>query len=76
MRGEVRARFQCFRMVQMIKGQLSNQAGYERRFRKLTEGLLCKETHEHVIRFAPPLVLRREDVDWAMGPIEEVLRRG
>ncbi|GAB4281272.1 MAG: ornithine aminotransferase [Candidatus Promineifilaceae bacterium] len=37
-------------------------------------GILCKETHENVIRFAPPLVITREEIDWAMTHIEEVLR--
>ncbi len=36
-------------------------------------GILCKETHVHTIRFAPPLVISREDLDWAIGQIEEVL---
>jgi ornithine--oxo-acid transaminase len=38
------------------------------------EGLLCKETHENVIRFAPPLVITREDLDWAFERIERVLQ--
>ena len=29
------------------------------------EGMLCKETHDHVIRLAPPLVITREEIDWA-----------
>jgi len=37
------------------------------------KGLLCKETHEDVIRFAPPLVITREDIDWAMERIRDVL---
>lgn len=37
------------------------------------EGLLCKETHENVIRFAPPLVITKEDLDWALGKIHKVL---
>ncbi|MBB6448751.1 ornithine--oxo-acid transaminase [Geomicrobium halophilum] len=37
------------------------------------EGLLCKETHETVIRFAPPLVISEEDLDWAIEKIEKVL---
>ena len=37
------------------------------------QGLLCKETHDHVIRFAPPLVIRQEELDWALDRIEEVL---
>ncbi|MFC4559224.1 ornithine--oxo-acid transaminase [Virgibacillus kekensis] len=37
------------------------------------KGLLCKETHENVIRFAPPLVIKKEDLEWAVGHIKEVL---
>ncbi|MBM7096797.1 ornithine--oxo-acid transaminase [Bacillus sp. H-16] len=36
-------------------------------------GLLCKETHENVIRFAPPLVISEEDLDWALERIRKVL---
>lgn len=36
-------------------------------------GILCKETHATVIRFAPPLVITQEEIDWAVGHIEEVL---
>ena len=32
----------------------------------MEEGLLCKETHEMVIRFAPPLVITKEEIDWAL----------
>ncbi|MBL8173629.1 MAG: ornithine--oxo-acid transaminase [Bryobacterales bacterium] len=37
-------------------------------------GLLCKETHSHVIRLAPPLVISRDDLDWACRQLEEVFR--
>ncbi|MDR0136232.1 ornithine--oxo-acid transaminase [Metabacillus idriensis] len=37
------------------------------------EGLLCKETHETVIRFAPPLVISEEDLEWAIEKITRVL---
>jgi ornithine--oxo-acid transaminase len=37
------------------------------------EGLLCKETHDTVIRFAPPLVISKEDLDWAILRIKKVL---
>ncbi len=37
------------------------------------EGLLCKETHEYVIRFAPPLVISREEIDWALEKIRKVM---
>ncbi|MCU0287188.1 MAG: ornithine--oxo-acid transaminase [Acidobacteria bacterium] len=41
---------------------------------KLKEkGLLCKETHDWIIRFAPPLVITKEDIDFAMKQIREVL---
>ena len=36
-------------------------------------GILCKETHENVIRFAPPLVIKKEEIDWALSHIEPVL---
>jgi ornithine--oxo-acid transaminase len=36
-------------------------------------GVLCKETHGTVIRIAPPLVIRREDLDWGLEQIEQVL---
>ena len=37
-------------------------------------GVLCKETHETTMRLAPPLVTTREDLDWALERIEQVLR--
>jgi ornithine--oxo-acid transaminase len=37
------------------------------------EGLLCKETHNTVIRFAPPLIISQEDLDWAIRKIHSVL---
>ncbi len=38
-------------------------------------GLLCKETHDHVIRFAPPLVITRKEIDWAFKRIKKVLSK-
>lgn len=38
-------------------------------------GVLCKETHETVIRIAPPLVISREDLDWGLEQIEAVLSK-
>lgn len=35
-------------------------------------GLLCKETHDTVIRFAPPLVIKKEEIDWALERINKV----
>ncbi|WKT00039.1 ornithine--oxo-acid transaminase [Gallibacterium salpingitidis] len=37
------------------------------------KGLLCKETHDNVIRFSPPLVIEKADLDWALSKIKEVL---
>ncbi|MEK4028370.1 MULTISPECIES: ornithine--oxo-acid transaminase [Bacillaceae] len=37
------------------------------------EGLLCKETHDTVIRFAPPLIISKEELDWAIERIQKVL---
>lgn len=36
-------------------------------------GILVKETHEQVVRFAPPLTVERADLEWALGEIREVL---
>ncbi|TPG70843.1 ornithine--oxo-acid transaminase [Brevibacillus laterosporus] len=38
-----------------------------------TLGLLCKETHDTTIRFAPPLVISKEELDWAIERIKQVL---
>ena len=44
---------------------------------KLMEaGLLCKETHDNIIRFAPPLVITKEELDWAYERIDSVLGMG
>ena len=39
----------------------------------MKQGLLCKETHDTVIRFAPPLVITKEELDWAYERIHRVL---
>ena len=39
----------------------------------MKKGLLCKETHEQVIRFAPPLVITEDELDWAIAQIRDVL---
>lgn len=38
------------------------------------KGLLCKETHENIIRFAPPLIITKEELDWAIERIIDVLQ--
>jgi len=69
-------------MIREIRGkglligmELSPDAGGARQYcEKLKEeGLLCKETHDHIIRFAPPLVIAREEIDWALERIATVL---
>ena len=39
----------------------------------MEEGLLCKETHEYVLRFAPPLIIRKDEIDWAFEKIKKVI---
>lgn len=39
----------------------------------MDKGLLCKETHDNVIRFAPPLVIEKTDLDWAIDQIKAVM---
>jgi ornithine--oxo-acid transaminase len=42
--------------------------------RLLAAGVLSKETHDTVIRLAPPLVITRDDLDWALDRVAEVVR--
>lgn len=55
--------------------ELYPEAGGARRFCEalMKKGILCKETHENVIRFAPPLIITKEDIDWAIPIIDSVL---
>jgi ornithine--oxo-acid transaminase len=55
--------------------ELTPEAGSARRFCEALQGqgLLCKETHFNIIRFAPPLVITREEIDWALDRITQVL---
>jgi ornithine--oxo-acid transaminase len=59
----------------LIGVELYPEAGGARRFCEAlkNEGLLCKETHDNVIRFAPPLTIQKADIDWALERIEPVL---
>jgi ornithine--oxo-acid transaminase len=59
----------------LIGVELKPEAKGARRFCEALQqkGILAKETHEHVIRFAPPLVIDRETIDWALPSIREVL---
>jgi ornithine--oxo-acid transaminase len=55
--------------------ELTSAAGGARRFCEAlqAEGMLCKETHEHIIRVAPPLVITEEEIDWAVERLTAVL---
>ncbi len=72
------------RMIKEVRGrglligvELIPEAGGARRYCEelAKEGLLCKETHENVIRFAPPLVIKERDLGWAFKRIQAVFRR-
>jgi ornithine--oxo-acid transaminase len=62
----------------MLAVELMPAAGGARRYCEtlMSMGLLCKETHENTIRFAPPLIITREEIDWALERIETVLKSG
>ncbi len=59
----------------LIGVELQPEAGGARRFCEALQarGILAKETHETVIRFAPPLVIDKATIDWALGIIRDVL---
>jgi ornithine--oxo-acid transaminase len=59
----------------LIGVELKPEANGARRFCEalLVRGILCKETHENVIRLAPPLVIKRAEIDWALKQLTEVL---
>jgi ornithine--oxo-acid transaminase len=41
----------------------------------MNEGLLCKETHDRVVRFAPPLITSKEDLEWALTKVRQVFAK-
>jgi len=59
----------------LIGVELTAETGRARPFceRLMAEGLLCKETHDSVIRFAPPLVITEQELEWALARIRRVL---
>jgi len=59
----------------MIGIEIRKESGPARPFCEalMERGILAKETHEQVIRIAPPLVIEREDLEWALGELREVL---
>ncbi len=59
----------------LIGVEIKEEHGTARPFceRLMELGILAKETHHQVIRFAPPLVIQKEEIDWALERIEQVL---
>jgi ornithine--oxo-acid transaminase len=60
----------------MLAVELHPDAGGGRAYVKRLQGLgvLCKETHDHTIRIAPPLVITADEVDWAVDQFSRALR--
>jgi ornithine--oxo-acid transaminase len=58
----------------LIGVELTKESGGGRRFCEALQayGILAKETHDYVIRFAPPLVIDKDTIDWALPRIREV----
>lgn len=56
--------------------ELNPEAGGARRYCEALKqvGLLCKETHTHTIRFAPPLVITKGEIDWALERLAGVMK--
>ncbi|MEW8957464.1 ornithine--oxo-acid transaminase [Clostridium sp.] len=59
----------------LIGVEIKEEYGGARKFceKLMTLGLLCKETHEHTIRFAPPLTITKEEIDYCISIIKDVL---
>jgi ornithine--oxo-acid transaminase len=62
----------------MLAVELHPEAGGARRYCEALQrrGLLAKDTHEHTIRIAPPLVITGDQVDWALEEIGATLKEG
>ena len=61
--------------VSMLAVELHPEAGGARRYCEVLQGrgILAKDTHEHTIRIAPPLVITTDQVDWALEQIAATL---
>ena len=59
----------------LIAIELTEKAGKARQYTEamMHKGVLAKETHETIVRFAPPLVISKDEIDWAMERIRSVL---
>lgn len=60
----------------LIGVEIKKEHGKARPFceRLMELGLLCKETHDYTIRFAPPLTITKEEIDWSLEQIAKVLK--
>ena len=59
----------------LIGVEIKKEHGTARPFceRLMKLGLLCKETHDYTIRFAPPLTITKDEIDWSLEKIAQVL---
>lgn len=59
----------------LIGVEIKESSGTARPFceKLMKEGILAKETHHQVIRFAPPLIIKKEEIDWALKKIQKIL---
>lgn len=59
----------------LIGVEIRAESGKARPFceKLMEQGVLCKETHESVIRFAPPLTIKKQEIDWAVARVRAVL---
>ena len=59
----------------MIGLEFYPEAGGARQYceRLHQNGLLCKETHDHIIRFSPPLIITKDQIDWALEIISKCI---
>jgi len=57
--------------IEFYEGTEGGARGVAEKLKDL--GILCKETHTNIIRFAPPLVIKKEEADWAVERIKKVL---
>jgi ornithine--oxo-acid transaminase len=59
--------------IELHEGTMGGARAVAEKLKEL--GILCKETHTYTIRFAPPLMIKKEEVDWALDRIKQVLGR-
>jgi ornithine--oxo-acid transaminase len=61
----------------MIGLELKPEAGGARQYceQLMEAGILCKDTHNDIIRISPPLVIQKDEVDWALERFEAVLTK-